>query len=137
MPRALPPAVRKAIWNRSLAGKPAAQIAEEFQLSARTVRRLLRELRLHGEQALEASYQKAGVRRSANYAKIRKRALKLRQRHARWGAGRLLLELESLYPNHVLPCPRTLQRWLREEEVPPAPCGRPPLAHAGRAHRVH
>ena len=137
MPRALPLAVRKAIWNRSLAGQPVAQIAEEFQVSRRTVRRLLDEVRRHGEQAFEASYHTAGVRRSANYAKLRRRSLKLRQQHERWGAGRLRLELIDLYPDHELPCPRTLQRWLHDEGLAPAPSGRPSHGHEDRATRVH
>ena len=66
MPRALPPAVRKAIWNRSRAGKSATRIAVEFQVSPRTVRRLLYELRTRGEEALQAAYHVCGVRRSAD-----------------------------------------------------------------------
>ena len=137
MPRALPSAVRKAIWNRSLAGQSSAQIAQEMQVSPRTIRRLLRELRAHGEQALEVSYEACGVRRSADFAKIRRRTVKLRQQHPRWGGGRLLLELKSLYPNHELPCPRTLQRWLREEGLSPAPSGRPSASRQDRSDRVH
>lgn len=137
MPRALPSAVRKAICNRSLAGKPSAQIAKEFQVSPRTIRRLLREFRAHGEQALEVSYEACGVRRSADFAKIRRRTIKLRQQHPKWGGGRLSLELKSLYPNHELPCPRTLQRWLREEGLSPAPSGRPSASQPERSDRVH
>ena len=56
-------------------------------------------MRRRGEQAFQASYQEGGVRRSAPYNKFRRRSLKLRQQHPRWGGGRVRLELQTLYPD--------------------------------------
>ena len=137
MPRALPPAVRKAIWNRFQAGKHPSDIAEEFQVSERTIRRLIVDVDLYGDAAFHASYDACGLRQSKENAKIRKQTLKLRQKHPKWGAGRMLLELGNLLPNCELPCERTLERWLRHEQIPPAPAGRPGQAAKSRADEPH
>ena len=55
MPRALPPSVRQAIWKQSQTGKLTSQIALEFDVSERTVRRLIREVEKRGEEAWQAN----------------------------------------------------------------------------------
>lgn len=137
MPSALPPAVRQAIWNCSQAGRSVSQIAEKFEVSERTVRRLLRDVQSRGDDAFQASYDECGVRRSKEYVKLRRRTLKLRGQHPTWGAGRLLLELAELFPNCELPCERTVARWLREEGIRSAPAGRPAQSPRSRAEVPH
>ena len=137
MPRALASAVRKAIWKRSQSGKHPSEIAAEFHVSERSVRRLIADIESRGKEALQASYDACGVRRSKEYKKHRQRTLKLRQQHSKWGAGRLLLELAELYPQDELPCKRTLERWLHQERIPPAPAGRPSAPAKARADAPH
>jgi hypothetical protein len=137
MPRALSPSVRQAIWNRFQAGQDYRRIAAECEVSPRSVRRLIREVQKRGQQAFLAGYASAGVRRSKHFEKMRRRTLKLRKQHPRWGAGRLLLELTALYRDQLLPCERTLQRWLCQEQLPPARAGRPPVARTQRTTLPH
>jgi len=134
MPRAIPPALRRAVVRRHRNGQPVARIAAELALSPRSVRHLLRQFEAHGESALAANYQACGRWRQFS-AGPRRRALKLREQHPRWGAGRLHIELTRWFAPDELPSPRTLQRWLRSTR--PAPAGRPVRRNPARATRPH
>ena len=60
MPRALAPAVRLAICRRHRVGQSVLQIAGELLLAERTVRHVLQQFRLRGEESLRASYVSCG-----------------------------------------------------------------------------
>ena len=138
MPRALAPAVRRAILNRARHQQSPGEIAQELKLEERTVRRIVTGLQERGESALQASYAACGVSRTVEFAQLRQVILELRQQHPLWGAGRLLLELELSHPDAVgLPTERTLQRWLREIYPTSAPAGRPAQDSWARASRPH
>lgn len=138
MPRALAPAIRRAILNRARHHQSPGEIAQEMELEERTVRRIVTGFQEQGETALQAAYGACGVSRTVEFAQLRQQILELRQQHPLWGAGRLLLELELSQPNAVvLPTERTLQRWLREVYPTPAPAGRPAQDSWSRASRPH
>lgn len=135
MPRAVPPAVRQAIWNRSRSGQSPALIAEQLQLPLTTVRHLVRQLRLRGKDALTPAYGNCGSRRTAAAEQLRQAAIDLRSRHPRWGAGRIGVELAQ----QKLPATsaRTIQRWLRQAQLAPAPRGRRKAVDRQRAQTPH
>lgn len=138
MPRALAPAVRRAIVNRASHQQSPGEIAQGLDVEERSVRRIVTGYQERGESALQASYAACGVSRTDEFAQLREDVLELRQQHPLWGAGRLLLQLESLHPDTVgLPTERTLQRWLREVYPAPAPAGRPVQQDLSRACRPH
>lgn len=138
MPRALAPAVRRAIVNRARHQQSPGEIAQGLDVEERSVRRIVTGFQERGESALQASYAACGVSRKPEFAQLREDVLKLRQQHPLWGAGRLLLELESTHPDTVgLPTERTLQRWLHEVYPTPAPAGRPVQEDLSRACRPH
>jgi len=130
-------AVRRAIWNRAKRQQPVEQIASELGLPERTVRHLLSKLRKHGEQALEPSYGDCGIRRTDAFEKMRKTLFRLHQQHSNWGAGRLLVELRRISSKKRLPSDRTVQRWLREQAIPPAKPGRPKRERPVRSETPH
>lgn len=138
MPRALPPAIRRAILKRSHHNQSPSEIAQELGLQERTVRRIVTGFQEQGEAALHASYEGCGLARTAEFAGLREQLLELREQHPLWGAGRLLLELEvSQSETLELPSERTLQRWLREVYSKPAPAGRPTQEARSRASQPH
>ncbi|WP_254507121.1 helix-turn-helix domain-containing protein [Anatilimnocola floriformis] len=135
MPRALALAVRRAIWRRSKNGQSVALIAQELELCERTVRSFLQRLRARGEAALAANYQACGRERSQDAEVVRRRTLRLREQHRRWGAERLRIELTRWFVAAQLPSTRTLQRWLRTTR--PAPSGRRQGTRVTRAEQPH
>jgi hypothetical protein len=135
MPRALAPAVRLAICRRQRVGQSVSQIAGELAVPERTVRHVLQQFRLRGEESLRASYVSCGRSSSATMKAIRQRVRKLREQHPRWGAGRLRIELPRWFDECELPCARTVQRWLRTTRR--APSGRPAKANMTRAEQPH
>ncbi len=86
MPRAIPAALRRAIWHRSQLGQSAVEIAHELQLAVRTVRHLLRRFRSQGERASQAVYHACGQHQAAKHDDLRQEVRTLRQHHPRWGA---------------------------------------------------
>ena len=137
MPLAISPAVRQAILCRSQQGQHAPQIARDLQLHERTVRHLLQRLRACGAEAFRPAYDACGQRRQKSDDGLRRRTLQLREQHPRWGAGRLLIQLQRLFPQRALPSERTLQRWLRGQGEAPAPAGRPTRERRPRSNVVH
>jgi hypothetical protein len=135
MPRAVAPAIRQAICRRHRNGQAVARIAEELALPERSVRHVLQQFRLRGEEAWRANYQACGKRRVDVARPVRQRTLRLREQHPRWGAGRLRIELLRWFAEHEVPCTRTLQRWLRTTRR--APSGRPVGTSVSRAEHPH
>jgi transposase len=135
MPRAVPPAVRQAIWNRSRSGQSTTLIAQSLELPCSTVRRLVRQLKQHGQKALMPAYCNCGGRRSAAFEQLRQAALTLRREHPRWGAGRIRVELAGQMSQTS--SDRTIQRWLRQAKLSPAPRGRRKASQRSRAQAPH
>jgi hypothetical protein len=128
MPRAIPVPVRQHILRRHHLGQPPQDIAAALSLSVSTVRHLLRRLppQATGEQLLPA-WHRCGRRRAHSQQPLADLTIQLRREHPRWGAGRIRIALADTMPS-PLPSERTLQRWLAQASLNPAPPGRPPRA---------
>jgi hypothetical protein len=136
MPRPVPLSVRQAVLRAARPGTSAGAISRLLGLPASTVRHLLRRLQDRGAAGLRTAYDACGQSQTRPDDPVRQAAVQLRADHPRWGAGRLRVQLRRLFPGQPLPCERTLQRWLRRLDQPPAPAGRP-TATAPRARQPH
>jgi transposase len=119
MPRALAVPVRQTILARQQKGQDAATIAAELHLCLRTVQNLLRRFR-EAPDAVAPCYP-TGPRPPHSLLDT---ILDYRREHATWGAALIRAHLGRDRPDLVVPCTRTLQRWLRGAGLSPAPPGR-------------
>jgi len=135
MPAPIPVPVRQAIFQRSRKGTPVATLAEEFELSERTVRHLVRRFHDRGQAGLVPDYLGGATKSAAADDTVRRKALQMRAQHPNWGGGliRVLLQEEL----GTCPCERTLQRWFRQAALTPAPAGRRPARDESRARQPH
>jgi transposase len=133
----IPVTVRQAIFRRSQKGVATSDIAEEFRLSQRTVRHLLRQFRERGADACQTRYRHGPLKRSRQQQSLRKHVLSLRKGHPTWGAELLRVLLEDQYPAGVLPSARTFRRWLHAASSKPVPRGRRPDAERDSATNPH
>lgn len=137
MARPLPLPVRQSVFHRWQAGDSVAAIASDLHLAPRTVQRLARRFRQRGQRAVYPDYRPRRPRRQT-WAAARRAALALRREHPHWGAPLIRVLLRHRFADADLPCPRTLQRWLRHAGLGPAPKGRRPvLASYHRADHPH
>ena len=135
MPRAVAPAVRQAIWNRSRSGQSTAVIAQDLQLPPTTVRHLVRQFKERGPDALIPAYRNCGARRTPAAEQLRQATIDLRRQHPQWGAGRIRVELAA--QTRATTSSRTIQRWLRQAQLVPARRGRRKAAERQRALTPH
>jgi hypothetical protein len=137
MPTPTPLPIRQAIARRFQQGQTAAQIAQALHLPPRTVRQLLQRLRHQPTQDLAPSYRRTSPPQAGAQHPLYPDVVGLRQLHPTWGAGLLRVMLRQTFPQRDLPCPRTLQRWLQQAGLAPAPTGRRPHSQAARARQPH
>jgi len=136
MPRPIPVPVRHAMFQLWKQGHTPGQIAETLGLSCVSVRRLVRRFQGRGIDGIAADYSLAHPV-SALDSDLAKATLQLRREHPTWGAGLIrvhLLQETSLGP---VPSVRTLQRWLLQADLAPAPAGRRPKTAISRATVPH
>jgi hypothetical protein len=118
--------------DRHRRGHGAITIAEDLDLPVRTVRHLL--LRLQDDpDALSPSY---GGKRAAPHPLLAE-VLEYRRLHPAWGAELILTHIQRDRPNAVLPCARTVQRWLGSNGLSPAAPGRRIQSRRRRADTPH
>jgi hypothetical protein len=117
----VPFATRLALWQCCQAGLDSATLAHRYGLPARTVRRLLAQFRCSG-QPFPPRYQ--GQPGPHAPADLVEQAVAYRKQHKDWGAGLIRIMLCRLKRWETVPHPRTIQRWLAQAEVAPAPAGR-------------
>ncbi len=95
-PAPLSLAERQCIYDGWVTGQPVVQIAEELQRSAMTVRKWWRRIRRQGLAGLSSPRRgrpATGV--LATFApEVKRRAVILKRTHPRWGAARVLIELQ-------------------------------------------
>jgi hypothetical protein len=139
MPRAIPFAIRQAVWLRFQDGQDASTIAGALDLAPRTVRHLLSRFQRGGLDAVATSYHSCGQATPKPADSLVQTVLQMRRDHPTWGAEliRLMLRRQGLDSATALPTTRTLQRWLERAGVAPAPVGRRPRAEPLRATRPH
>src|SRR5258708_22441989 len=123
-PLALP--VRRILWQRFQRGQSASVIADALALPVRTVRHLLQRCRTQGLQGLSPAYDACGRKRAPAAETLRDQVCALRRDHPTWGAGLLRVLLQRDQPGTPIAAVRTLQRWLQQAGLGPAPAGRRP-----------
>jgi hypothetical protein len=134
MPAPVPLPLRQRIFQGLERGLSPAVLARQFHLPERTVRALAARFRA-GADALHPSYRHPAP---AMLTPLLQQALLLHEQHPTWGAPYLLLRLRQLHPERTdFPSARTLQRWFRRQQQPPAPAGRKPAAADTVARRPH
>ena len=136
MPAPVPVPIRQAILARWNKGESVATIAEDMQLSARTVRHLVRRFAQRGQKGLAPDYDRCATKKAPTEDATFQKAVEMRQQHPTWGGGliRVLLKEQD---HDVCPSERTLQRWFRRSSVPAAPPGRRPDSDERRACHPH
>jgi Homeodomain-like domain len=132
-PIAIP--VRQAIFERRQRGQSVGMIAVALGLKTRTVRHLVRRFAQRGPDGLAFDYVRCVTKPAPSQNVAYRQALQLRQEHAGWGAGLIRVMLRQAQVE--CPSERTLQRWFRQAEAPPAPPGRRPDLKEERARRPH
>jgi transposase len=96
MPAPVPVPVRQAMFQRSRKGASVASLADEFELSERTVRHLVRRFDERGPSGLVPDYARCATKSATNDSAVRHKALPMRAQHPHWGGGliRVLLQQE-------------------------------------------
>jgi transposase len=135
MPSPLPIPVRQMIFQRWQKGESVPKLAEELELSQRTVRHLVRRFAGRGQQAVAPDYARCATKTRASDHTLFDQAVQMRQQHPTWGAGLIRVFLQE--DLGTCPSERTLQRWFQQTELSPAPAGRRPSSDAARARRPH
>jgi transposase len=140
MPLATVLSLRLALDRMVRTGATASDIARHLGLSSSTVRGLMQRVRQAGPDrtpdALQPRYEACGPR-PLEAPPLLEATLALRRQHPRWGGGRIRVELSKLNPATVLPSVRTMQRWLLEHGLAPAPPGRRRATAWQRAQHPH
>jgi transposase len=135
VPASIPVPVRQTILHRWLKGESVAKLAEDLQLSVRTVRHLVRRFAQRGAEAVAPDYDRCGTKKIPVDSDSFQKAVDMRQQHPRWGGGLIRVMLQEADQ----PCPsaRTLQRWFRNGKLSPAPPGRRPVGEQQRTRCPH
>jgi transposase len=137
MPKPVPVPIRQKLWERSQQGEGSASLAAAFDLCPRTVRHLLKRFRDRGEAGLATDYRPPPRPAHAKPEAIRQAVTAKRLEHPSWGAGLIRVALVQERPEVAWPGVRTMQKWLRQAGLGPAPPGRRPGRTRDRAGRPH
>jgi transposase len=136
MPAAIAQPIREEIVTRHEAGETLVSIAQDLQLSYRTVRGLWTRYRQRGHAGLPPDYARCGPTGPRFPPAVQEAALKLKREHPRWGAGLVRLLLAEQCSDTRLPSRRTLQAWFRQAGLS-APRHRKPSAARARGREAH
>ncbi len=133
MPRAIPLLVRQALWSAAAQGASTAELADRFDLPARSIRHLLRLARTVGHPVAPAYRSGPRLRPDSS---VFDAALLLKEEHPDWGARFIRGVLADSHPEDALPNERTIRRWLHRPDLAPAPPGKR-SSRLPRATRPH
>jgi transposase len=135
MPSPIPIPVRQVILARWKKGESVACLAEELQLSARTVRHLVRRFAQRGPEGVTPDYSGCATSKMPTDSAPFQKALEMRKQHPSWGGGLIRVLLQEAHEDS--PSERTLQRWFQRNQLSPAPPGRRRASDAQRAGQPH
>jgi hypothetical protein len=135
-------ATRESIICQRKSGVSMAEISETLNISYDSVRTMCKR---YSESHLPESdlksvltphYSNCGPKREKWSSDIVDIVLFTKTEHPRWGAPRLLVDLERQLPGQPLPSIRTVERWFRKNNLskPPRQKGE---AAIGRSRGVH
>jgi transposase len=115
MPAALALSIREEMVRRRQDGETFRRIARELKVSDAATRRIGE--RFEREGNLTRADDRCRPPEVRKAMAIHERAVELKQRHPRWGAGLIRVELAEQFSREALPSERTLQRGLRRAGV--------------------
>ena len=115
MPAPIPIELRRQIVDQHQAGLSLKEISDKLNLSYNTVRKIWSHWRRYDK--LTPNYEQAKQKGTRRYKEVYADAIDMKQRHPRWGAQLIRLELEKQYPDAELPAVRTLQTWFKQAGV--------------------
>ncbi len=124
MPKPVPIPVRQKLLERASQGQSVTSLADEYGLSPRTVRHLLKRGREQGEAGLIPGYHAPKPPRHAHPEAVRQAVLALRRDHPSWGAELIRVMLVQAQPQMIGPSPQAIRRWIRAAELARARAGR-------------
>jgi transposase len=117
MPRPFSLSLRKAIVEQYSAGHTFSQIAQGFGLSISGVRRIWKLWCLRAKADLKPDYSFCGHTRHEFDSCVVDKALELKRKHPKWGAGYIRAQLRQKWPNAKLPHVSTLWLWFRKHRL--------------------
>lgn len=124
-----------ARWKQKVS---ARVVADEFEVSLRTIQRLYHQFQVHGESAIEPSYHRCGQNHPHKAPDdILQKVRSLREQHPAWGAELIRLVVQPKQRGVAMPVARTLQRHLQRMGLAPAAPGRRVKESPARATRPH
>ncbi len=135
-------AKREAIISQRQTGISMTEISETLKVSYSSVRELCKRYSKSPKteaglkSVLTPHYSNCGPQTEKWSPEVVDAVLLLKTEHLRWGAPRLLVDLECQMPNSPLPSIRTVERWFRKNNLgkPPRQTREPAI---GRARGVH
>ena len=135
-------ATREAIICQRQLGISMSEISETLAVSYTSVRQLCKRYsdspqpESDLQSILIPHYSNCGPQTEKWSSDVVNAVLLLKTDHSRWGAPRLLVELERQLSGQPLPTIRTVERWFRKNNLgkPPRQTGEPAI---GRARGVH
>lgn len=138
MASAIPIPIRREIVSRHQQGETLRSIAKELDYSYWGVRKIWRAYRDQGEPGLAISYAHSGRSGVRSERLIYRAAVWLKRHHPGWGAGVIRVMLQERYPLKQLPHQRTIERWLRAQQlsVPPTVHPQPQRERAQVVHQT-
>ena len=118
MPAAIPLPVRQVILKRWQKGESVASLADELNLSVRTVRNLVHRFTERGPSGLEPDYGRCATNTMPTNTDEFQKAIEMRAQHPTWGGGliRVLLQEQG---HESCASERTLQRWFERSTLLP------------------
>jgi len=137
MPKPVPIPVRQKLHERASQGESVTSLADEYGLSPRTVRHLLKRGREQGEAGLIPAYHAPRPPDHAHPEAVRQAVLALRCDHPTWGAELIRVMLAEAQPRMIGPSPQAIRRWIRAAELAQAPAGRRAGTASTRAREPH
>lgn len=113
-------------------------MADELQVSLRTIQRLYQQFELHGEAVIKPAYHRCGQNHPQKTSEdILQKVRSMRQQHPKWGAELIRLIVQPKTDGQTMPVARTLQRHLQRMGLAPAAPGRRAKESPARATRPH
>jgi transposase len=115
MGKALCLSVREDLIRLYKSGVSLVDISRQLSVGYSTTRMICKRYNKQGSLGLQTNYKNCGLRGSRTDRHILDACITLRSRR-QWGARRILVELNSMFPDRKLPSERSINELLRREK---------------------
>lgn len=112
MPSPVSIAKRQSIVALCKKGEKISKVARDFNVSRRTIYRLIECEKANGSKGLQPRYSNCGKKRPDADQFIYRAVRCIRNWHPGWGAEKIHAEMRRMRPDLKLPHHRTFTRWL-------------------------